>query len=44
VRTLAVRFGGGGHKNAAAATIREPVDDAQAKVIAAAREFLDSHG
>ncbi|MDR0466176.1 MAG: DHH family phosphoesterase [Deltaproteobacteria bacterium] len=44
VRALAVRFGGGGHKNAAAATIREPVDDAQAKVIAAARDFLDSHG
>ena len=39
-RALALRFGGGGHKNAAGATIREPVDGASAIVIAAARDML----
>ena len=39
-RALAVRFGGGGHKNAAAATIHEPVDGALEKVLAAACDML----
>ena len=39
-RALAVRFGGGGHKNAAAATIHEPVDRALEKVLAAARDMF----
>jgi phosphoesterase RecJ-like protein len=43
-RALALRFGGGGHRNAAGATICAPVDDALEKVIAAAREVLDRDG
>jgi len=39
-RALAVRFGGGGHKNAAAATLHEPMDGALEKVIAAARDMF----
>jgi nanoRNase/pAp phosphatase (c-di-AMP/oligoRNAs hydrolase) len=43
-RALALHFGGGGHKNAAAATIRAPVDDALELVIAAARDMLRHDG
>jgi phosphoesterase RecJ-like protein len=39
-RALAVRFGGGGHTNAAGATLHEPVDSALENVIAAARDVL----
>jgi len=41
---LALRFGGGGHKNAAGATLHEPVNSALEKVIAAARDMLDYGG
>jgi len=44
VRALALRFGGGGHKNAAGATIYEPVDAVLEKVIAAALELVESDG
>jgi phosphoesterase RecJ-like protein len=44
VRALALRFGGGGHKNAAAAKIGEAVEDALEKVVAAARDILDRDG
>jgi len=44
VRTLALRFGGGGHRNAAGAKIAAPVDEVLEKVIAAAREILDHDG
>jgi len=40
-RALAARFGGGGHKNAAGATIFEPVENALKKVIAYIRDMLD---
>ena len=40
-RALASRFGGGGHKNAAGATLHEPVDSAMEKVIAAMGDILD---
>jgi phosphoesterase RecJ-like protein len=39
-RALALHFGGGGHKNAAGATMHEPVDSALEKVIAAACDML----
>jgi len=39
-RALALRFGGGGHQNAAAATLHEPVDNALEKVIALARAMF----
>ena len=41
---LALRFGGGGHKNAAGATLHEPVDNALEKVFAAARDMLEYGG
>jgi phosphoesterase RecJ-like protein len=44
VRALTLRFGGGGHKHAAGATLNEPVDSALEKVIAAARDMLDHDG
>jgi nanoRNase/pAp phosphatase (c-di-AMP/oligoRNAs hydrolase) len=37
-------FGGGGHKNAAGATMHEPVDGALEKVIAVARGMLGQDG
>jgi phosphoesterase RecJ-like protein len=37
VARLAERFGGGGHRNAAGCTLREPLEAAQAKILAAAR-------
>ena len=40
-RALALRFGGGGHKNAAGATMHEPVESALEKTIAAAQTMLD---
>jgi phosphoesterase RecJ-like protein len=43
-RALALRFGGGGHKNAAGATMHEPVDSALEKVIAAAGGILGHDG
>jgi phosphoesterase RecJ-like protein len=43
-RELALRFGGGGHTKAAAATLREPVDGALKNVIAAVRDILDQDG
>lgn len=42
VRALTARFGGGGHKNAAGATLRESMESARATVLAAARELLDA--
>jgi phosphoesterase RecJ-like protein len=41
-RALALRFGGGGHTNAAGATMLEPVDGALKSVIAVARDMLGS--
>jgi phosphoesterase RecJ-like protein len=43
-RAPALRFGGGGHKNAAGATICEPVDAVLEKIIAAARDVVDCDG
>jgi phosphoesterase RecJ-like protein len=43
-RALTLRFGGGGHKNAAGATMHEPVDSALEKVIAAAGGILGHDG
>ncbi len=37
VARLAERFGGGGHRNAAGCTLREPLEAAQAQILAAAR-------
>jgi len=44
VRDLAMRFGGGGHNKAAAATLRGSVNSALENVIAAARDILDQDG
>jgi phosphoesterase RecJ-like protein len=41
-RALTLRFGGGGHKNAAGATIHGPVNSVLKKVIAAARDMFES--
>ena len=41
-RALALRFGGGGHQNAAGATVHEPLDRALEKVIALARATFGS--
>ena len=43
-RALALRFGGGGHKNAAGATVHEPVDNALKNLIAVARAILVHDG
>jgi len=43
-RALALHFGGGGHQNAAGATLHEPVDSALERVIALARSLLDYDG
>ena len=37
---LAARFGGGGHRAAAGATLPDPLDEATASVLAAVREGL----
>lgn len=42
VAQLASQFGGGGHKKAAGAALSGPLADAQARVLAAAREWLSS--
>lgn len=47
VATFAHGFGGGGHAKAAGLTVAGPLADAQARVLAAAREYLsrlDGHG
>ncbi|MGA2032154.1 MAG: bifunctional oligoribonuclease/PAP phosphatase NrnA [Thermoguttaceae bacterium] len=41
---LAEQFGGGGHKRAAGATLREPLASAQAKVLDAARAAMQDGG
>ena len=43
VSALAARFGGGGHPAAAGATVQGTLDDVQARVIAATREWLRAH-
>lgn len=43
VSALAARFGGGGHPAAAGATVQGALDDVQARVIAATREWLREH-
>ena len=43
VSALAARFGGGGHPAAAGATVQGTLDDVQARVIAATREWLRGH-
>jgi len=40
VGSLAVRFGGGGHRRAAGITLHEPLDSAIPKILAAARQTL----
>jgi phosphoesterase RecJ-like protein len=41
VAELAHRFGGGGHKKAAGASLDGTIADAQTQVLAAAREYLN---
>jgi bifunctional oligoribonuclease and PAP phosphatase NrnA len=41
VNTIAARFGGGGHRNAAGCTVPGPLDDATRAVLAAVRAALD---
>ena len=41
VAELAGRFGGGGHKNAAGAFVRQPMGSVVEEVLAAAREFFE---
>jgi len=43
-RALALRFGGGGHQNAAGATIYAPVESAMEQVVSLARGILDDDG
>jgi phosphoesterase RecJ-like protein len=42
VARLAAQFGGGGHRKAAGASLEGSVPDVQARVLAAARSFLDA--
>jgi len=42
VAHLAGQFGGGGHRNAAGCTLREPLAEAKARVLEAAKAFLNS--
>lgn len=43
VAAVAEQFGGGGHKQASGAILPGPIDDAQAKVLAAMKAALESH-
>lgn len=43
VRSMAAAFGGGGHRNAAGATLRMPLEEAVKAVVHAAKTWLDEH-